>query len=177
MVDLGDQHGCGRLSDRAQHGEPVNFLSVWKMAGLVHECRFPIRFDLFDLIADKLVVLKHAFNIPAKEWRQVAPISRLDISEALLQTLSDPLAAQMDPMKREQTLDPTDDARALLDQVLTLAFDTFSILFLNGRNPHVTRHFSVARKPCPQCACHSFSIEAIGLCPSPLTRHEKARGI
>src|ERR1700748_1479219 len=119
VVDLGDQHGCGRLSDRTQHGQPVNFLSVWKMAGLVHECRFPIRFDLFDLIADKLVVLKHAFNIAAETLRPPAHISRLDISEVALQTLSDPLAAQMDPMKREQTLDPTDDARALLDQVLT----------------------------------------------------------
>jgi hypothetical protein len=122
-------------------------------------------------------VLKHAFNVAAEEWRELAPISRLDISQVGLQTLSDPLAAQMDPMKREQTLDPTDDARALLDQVLTFAFDTFSILFLNGRNPHVTRHFSIARKPCPQCACHSFSIEAIRLCSSPLARHEKARGI
>ena len=115
MVDLGDQHGCGRLSDRTQLGQPVNFISVGKMAGLVHECRFPIRFHLFDLIADKLVVLKHAFNVAAEEWRELAPVSCLDISKVGLQTPSDPLAAQMDPMKREQTLDPTDDARALLD--------------------------------------------------------------
>jgi len=36
----------------------------------------------------------------------------------------------------EQTLDPANDARALLDKMLALALDPFRILFLDGRDVH-----------------------------------------
>ena len=68
--------------------------------------------------------------------------------EALLQTLPNPLAAQMDAMEREETFDPADNARPLLDQVLTLSLDPFCILFFNSRKLDVARHFVIARKPC-----------------------------
>ena len=93
----------------------------------MHECQFSIRFDFLDLIAKKLVVPKHAFNITAKERGQLTPVSRFDMVAALLQTLSDPLAPQGDAVEREETLDPTDKTRPLLNQVLALSFDPVGI--------------------------------------------------
>jgi len=96
MVDLGNQDGCGRLPDRTQHRQQVNLLPVWKCAVLICECRFTVRFNLVDLIANELVVPKHAFDIAAKKRRKITSVPRFDMVEALLQTLPDPLAAQLD---------------------------------------------------------------------------------
>jgi hypothetical protein len=118
--------------------------AMWKYSALVHECRLSIGFHFLDLIANELLVQKHAFNIAAKEWRQLTPVSRLDMVEALLQTLSDPPPAQMNAVEREETLDTSDDTCPLLDQVLALSLDPFCVLFFNSRNTHVSRHFAVA---------------------------------
>ena len=80
----------------------------------------------------------------AKERRQLTPVPRFDMVEALLQTLPDPFAAQVDAVERKKTLDPTDNARPLLNQVLALSLDSFGVLFFNCRNPYVARHFSIA---------------------------------
>ena len=143
VVDLGNQYRCGRLSNRSKHRQTVNLLSVWKFAGLVRECRFSIRFDFLDLIAKKLIVPKHAFNITAKKRRQLTPVSRFDMVEALLQTFSDPLAPQVDAVECEETLDPTDNAYPLFNQVLALSFDPFRVFFFNSRNLDIARHFAI----------------------------------
>src|ERR1017187_7195261 len=101
---------------------------MWKYFALAHKCRFSVGFDFLDLIANKLVVLKHAFNITAKERRQLTPVPRFDMVEARLQTLPDPLAAQMDTVERKKTLNPTDNAGPLLNQVLALSLDSFGVL-------------------------------------------------
>ena len=60
------------------------------------------RLRLLDLIANKLIVPKHLFNITAKKRRQLTPITRFDMVEAFLQTLPDPLAAQVNAVQRKQ---------------------------------------------------------------------------
>jgi len=144
MVNFGNQHGCCRFSDRTKRRQTMNLFSMWKIPGIASECRLPIRFDFLDLVANKLVVLKHAFDITAKKRRKITPVPRFDMVEPLLQTLSDPLTARMDAVKREEPLDPADDTGPLLNQVLAFSFDPLCIFFFNSRNLHVARHFSIA---------------------------------
>ena len=57
MEDLGNKNGRGRHADGSKTRQAPNFVAVWKGTRFVIEGHFAIRFDLRNLIADKLILI------------------------------------------------------------------------------------------------------------------------
>src|ERR1700733_7559620 len=171
VVDLGDQHGCGRLSDRAEHRQTPDLFRVGEASAVVGK-RFPSVGDyLFDLLGDEVVASQHAFNVAPEERRQRPTVSGSHSIETFSQALADAFTGEPNPMQREKPFDAADDADALLNKILSLALDALRVLLLDTRNLHIPRHLAVTRQPGTQCARHALSIKTIRLGPTATARH------
>jgi hypothetical protein len=177
MVDLGNEHRCGRLSYGAKCREKLNLFCMRKAPTLVSECFLSIGDDLFDLLRDNVVAAQHSLDIAPKERPQRPPVTGSHCVEAFPQTVADAFAAEPNPVQRQKPFDAPDDTDALFDKIFSLALDTLCIFLFDTRNKHITRHLAIPRQPGAQCSGHAFSIEPISLRSAATARHQEARRI
>ena len=119
MVDLGNEHRCGRLAHSAKCRERLNLVRMWETPTLVSKCFLSIKDDLFDLLGDKVVVAQHAFDVAPEEWRQRPTITGPHCVKALPQALADAFAGQPNPMQRQKSFDAPDDTDAFFNEILS----------------------------------------------------------
>ena len=148
MENLGNKNSRSRHADRSKTRQATNLVAPWKGTGFVIESGVAIRFDLRNLIADKLIMPDHAYNVATEEWWQRPTVTGHHCIEATEQPFPNSLAAKPNAVQGEQPLDPADDTSPLLNQVLALALNPLGILLLDGRNAHsrgnrtITHHVS-----------------------------------
>jgi hypothetical protein len=177
MIDLGDQNSRCRLAHRAELRQTLDLLGVREVSCVVVEGFLSIGLDLRDLSRDHLVAREHAFDVASEERRQRATVTGFHRFEALSQAFADAFAGEPNSMERQKSLDATNDAGALLNQVFSFPFDSLCILLFDSRNMNLARHSAITRKPCAQCACHAFRIKAIRFGAAATTRHQEARRV
>jgi hypothetical protein len=177
MIDLGDQHGRCRLAHRAELRQTLDLLGVREVSGVVVEGFLSFGLDLRDLSRDQLVTREHAFDVASEEWRQRAAVTGLHRFETPSHAFADAFASEPNSVERQKSLDAPNDAGALLNQVFSFPFDSLCILLFDSRNMNLARHSAITRKPCAQCACHTFRIKAIRFGAATTTRHQEARRV
>jgi len=177
MIDLSDQHGRCRLAHGCKLRQTLDLLGVREVSGVVVEGFLSIGLDLRDLSRDHLVAREHAVDVASEEWRKRAAVTGLHRFEPFSDALADAFAGQPNSVERQKSLDPSNDAGALLNQVFSFSFDSLCILLFDSRNMNLARHSAITRKPCAQCACHAFRIKAIRLGAAATARHQEARRI
>ena len=109
MEHLGNENGRRRHADRSKSDQTPNLVALWKGTRFVIESCLAIGFDLRDLIADKLIMPDHAYNVATQERWQRPTITGDYCIEPTEQPFSNSLAAKPNAVQSEQPLDSADD--------------------------------------------------------------------
>ena len=115
MEDLGDENGRGRNTDRPKTRQTPNLLPLWKRTRFVIERDLAVGFDLRDLIADKLIMPDHAYNVATQEWWQRPTVTGDHCIEPTEQLFPNPLAGEPNSVQSEQSLNLPDNTSPLLN--------------------------------------------------------------